>query len=140
LKVTRVAKFFIEILNQKILTEILAFYKAPDFYGFFQLGKHGSGKTLSELHIYHKSLLTRVYGHAGCKEYCKDFTVALKTFDVFDKKQMYDSVITAKENAYKNWIITEAKNSHFFVCKRTGFVHQEFRDFVKMTLTRVSSH
>ena len=28
----------------------------------------------------------------------------------------------------------------FFVCKRTVFVHQELRDFVKMTLTRVSSH
>jgi len=38
------------------------------------------------------------------------------------------------------WIITEAKNAYFFVCKRTGFVHQELRDFVKMTLTRVSSH
>jgi len=36
-------------------------------------------------------------------------------------------------------IITEAKNAHFFVCKRSGFVHQELRDFVKMTLTRVLS-
>jgi len=36
-------------------------------------------------------------------------------------------------------IITEAKSAHFFVCKRTGFVHEELRDFVKMTLTRVSS-
>jgi len=34
-------------------------------------------------------------------------------------------------------IITEAKSAHFFVCKRTGFVHQELRDFVNMTLTRV---
>jgi len=34
-------------------------------------------------------------------------------------------------------IITEAKNPHFFVCKRTGFVHQELSDFVKMTLSRV---
>jgi len=34
-------------------------------------------------------------------------------------------------------IIIEAKNAHFFVCKRTGFVYQELRDFVKMTLTRV---
>jgi len=39
---------------------------------------------------------------AGCKEYCKDFTVALKCFDVFNKKQMYDSVFTGKEIAYKN--------------------------------------
>ena len=37
-------------------------------------------------------------------------------------------------------VITEAKNPYFFVWKRTGFVHQELRDFVKMTLTRVSSH
>jgi len=36
-------------------------------------------------------------------------------------------------------IITEAKNPHFFVCKRTGFVLQELRDFVKTALTRVSS-
>ena len=34
-------------------------------------------------------------------------------------------------------MITEAKNAHVFVCKRTGFVYQEVRDFVKMTLTRV---
>jgi len=39
---------------------------------------------------------------AGCKEYCKDFTVALKFFDVFNKKQMYDDVFTGKEIAYKN--------------------------------------
>jgi len=37
-------------------------------------------------------------------------------------------------------IITEAKNAYFFVCKRTGFVHQELRDFVKMTLNWVASH
>jgi len=35
-------------------------------------------------------------------------------------------------------IITETKNAYFFVCKRTGFVHHELRDFVKMTLTRVT--
>jgi len=46
--------------------------------------------------------LTRVYGHAGCKEYCKDFTVAQKTFDVFNKKQMNDSGITGKENVSKD--------------------------------------
>jgi len=36
-------------------------------------------------------------------------------------------------------IITEAKNVYFFVCKRTGFFHQELRDFVKITLIRVES-
>jgi len=36
--------------------------------------------------------------------------------------------------------ITEAKNAHFFVCKRTGFTHQRLKEFVNMTLTRVSSH
>jgi len=31
------------------------------------------------------------------------FAVALKTFKVFNKKEMYDSVITGKENASKDW-------------------------------------
>jgi len=44
----------------------------------------------------------RVYDHAGFKEYCKDFTLALKIFDAFSKKQMYDSrLITGKEYASK---------------------------------------
>jgi len=54
---------------------------------------------LSELDIHYKSLLTRVYDHAGCKEYCKDFTVALKMLDVFNKKQMHVTVMMGKENA-----------------------------------------
>ena len=33
----------------------------------------------------------------------KDFTVALKMFNVFNEKQMYSSVITGKENACKNY-------------------------------------
>jgi len=37
-------------------------------------------------------------------------------------------------------IITEAKHALFFKRTRSGFVYQELRDFVKMTLTRVSSH
>ena len=37
-------------------------------------------------------------------------------------------------------IITEAKIALFFKCTRSGFVYQKLRDFVKMTLTRVSSH
>jgi len=37
-------------------------------------------------------------------------------------------------------IITEAKIAYFFVCKRTGFVHEELRYFVRMNLTRVSNH
>jgi len=40
---------------------------------------------------------------AGCKDCCKDFTVALKIFDVFNKKQMHDSAFTRQENASKNW-------------------------------------
>jgi len=68
---------------------------------FFSVGKAYSGKTLFELHIHCNSLLTRVYDHAGCKEYCKGFTVALKMVDVFNKKQMYH-VITGKENASKD--------------------------------------
>jgi len=73
------------------------------FFIFFSLkglalAKHS---TLSELHIHYKSLLMGVYDHKGSKEYCKDFTVALKIFDVFNKKQMYGSVFTGKEIAYK---------------------------------------
>jgi len=55
------------------------------------------------MHIHYKSLLTGVSNHAGCKEYCKYFTVALKFSDVFNKKQLYESVFTGKENASKNW-------------------------------------
>jgi len=36
-------------------------------------------------------------------------------------------------------IIPEAKNAHIFKCTRSGFVCQELRDFVKMTVTRVES-
>jgi len=65
--------------------------------GFFQPERLGSGKILSELRIHHKSLLMRVYDHAGCTEYCKAFTVALKVIDVINRKQMCDSVITGKQ-------------------------------------------
>jgi len=68
------------------------------FSGLFQSERLGSGKTLSELHIHCKSPLMRVYDHAWCKEYCKDFTVALKIFDEFNRNQMYDSVFTGNEN------------------------------------------
>jgi len=65
---------------------------------FFQSERLGSGKTLSELYIHCKFHLTRVcYHDAGCKEYCKDFSVALKMFSLVNMKQMYDSVITRKE-------------------------------------------
>jgi len=67
--------------------------KARQNLDVFQSEKLDSGKTLSELHIHCNSLLTRVYDHAGCKEYCRGFTVALKMFDVFNKKQMCDHVL-----------------------------------------------
>jgi len=70
--------------------------------GVFQAERLVSRKTLSELYIHYKFPLTRIYDHAGCKEYCEDFTVALKMIDVFNKKQMYDSAITGKENASKD--------------------------------------
>jgi len=41
--------------------------------------------------------MTIVHEHVGCKENCKNFTVALKMLDVFKMKQMYDSLITRKE-------------------------------------------
>jgi len=72
------------------------------FVTFFQSESLGSGKTLSELHIHYICLLTRVRDPAGCKEYCKDFSVALKVFNLIDKKQMCDSLITRKENASKD--------------------------------------
>jgi len=62
----------------------------------------GSGKTLSELHIHDKPFATRVYYHAGCTEYCKNFTAGLKMIYVIDKKQMHDSVITGKEYASRD--------------------------------------
>ena len=70
---------------------------------FFSRSGLGSSKTLPELHIHQKSLMMRVYDHAGYQEYCKDFTVALKMFDVFNKRQMYDNVIMGKENASRDW-------------------------------------
>ena len=48
------------------------------FLAYFQSHRLGSGKTLSELHIHYKYLVTRVYYHAGCAEYCQNFTVTLK--------------------------------------------------------------
>jgi len=66
------------------------------FLAYFQSDRLGSGITLSELHIHYKSLATRVYYHAGCTEYCKVFSVALKIIYVIDKKQMHHSVITGK--------------------------------------------
>jgi len=66
--------------------------KKPDkillFLAFFQSKRLSSGKTLSKPHIRYKSLLMRVYDHAGYKEYRKDFTVALKIIDVIYMKQM----------------------------------------------------
>ena len=45
----------------------------------------------------------------------------------------------AKQNISANLDHHWSKKCYFFVCKRSGFVHQELRDFVKMALTRVSS-
>jgi len=73
----------------------LAFFgnqKKPDkichFLAFFQSKRLSSGKTLSELHIHHKYLLTRVCDHTGYKEYCKEFAVALKIIDIIYKERM----------------------------------------------------
>jgi len=54
---------------------------------FFQSERLGYGKTWSEVHIHYNSLMTRVYDHAWCTEYFKDFTVVLKMFDAFNRKQ-----------------------------------------------------
>ena len=61
----------------EIRFESLAFFNHLAFQNlafslfFFQLERFGFGKTLSELDLNYKPLLMRVYGHAGCKEYCK---------------------------------------------------------------------
>jgi len=66
------------------------------FSWLFHSRKRLALEKLSELHINYKSLLKRAYNHAGCTKYRKDFTVAIKMINFFDKKQMYDSVITGK--------------------------------------------
>jgi len=97
-----------DFANLTFLNTPLAFFgnqKKPDtlwlFLDFFQSKRFGSGKTLSELHFHYESLLKGVYNHAGCTEYCKDFTVALKMINVIGKKKRYDIVISGKENAFK---------------------------------------
>jgi len=77
--------------------------KKPDKIWLFQPERRDSGKTLSEVHIHYKSLLTRVCDRAGCTEHCKDFTAALKMIDIINKRQMYESVITGKENTSNYW-------------------------------------
>jgi len=71
-----------------LLLEIKKARQNLAFLAFFQSKRLSSGKTLSELHTHYKSPLTRVYEHTGYKQYGKDFTVALKIFDVIYKKQM----------------------------------------------------
>ena len=65
-------------------------------FSFYQSENHGLGKTLSEVHIVYKSLLTGVYDYAGCKEHCIGFTVALKGSNVFTNKKIHDSVLGEK--------------------------------------------
>jgi len=103
--------FYSQILKFRQFLMHLAFFENQKyqskscffFFYIFQSERLGSGTTLSEVHIHYKSLLTGLYDHAGCKEYCKDFTLALQIFDVFNKKQMYDSVFPGKGNASKYW-------------------------------------
>jgi len=71
--------------------------------GFFQLEWLGFGKTLSELQIHYKSLLTRLYVQCRVHRILQIFTVATKIIDINDEKQMYDNVIPGKYNASKDW-------------------------------------
>ena len=66
----------------------ILFFKALTFFRIFLVERLDSDKALPELYIHYKSLLTRVYDHAKCKEYCKDFTVVLKVLDIFNKKKV----------------------------------------------------
>jgi len=58
---------------------------------------------------------------AGCTEYCKDFTVALKRIDAIDKKQMHDSVITGKNMLLKIGLVLYRFVTSFNVCFVCGF-------------------
>ena len=69
----------------------------------FSVGNAWLWQNIVELHIHYKPLLTTVCQHAGYKEYCNDFTVALTIFNVFYKTQMCDSVLTGRENACNDW-------------------------------------
>jgi len=66
------------------LTQVLKFWI------FLMHLRLDSDKALSELHIHcnHTSVMKRVHDHAGCKEYCNDFTFALKMLDVLTGKEM----------------------------------------------------
>jgi len=77
---------------------LLKIKKKPDkiWLLFSQKGLGLAKNSLSYIHYSLQILLARVYDHAGFKEYCKDFAVAIKMLDVFNKKQMHDSVITGK--------------------------------------------
>ena len=109
---------FIEHLCLSLETKKLE--KSGFFFAYYLSDRLASGKTLSELYIHYKSFATKVYYHAGCTEYCKNFTVALKMIDVIDKKQMHDSAIMGKEYPSKNWtcVISMFLTSFivYFVC------------------------
>jgi len=55
----------------------------------------------------HQGVNVRLWPATNCRhqkfelKYWTDFIVALKMINVINKKQMYDSVITGKENASK---------------------------------------
>ena len=77
----------------------------------------------------------RVYDHAACTEYCKDFTIALKMIDVIDKKQMYNSVITQKEYACKDW---NCIISVFLMSFNVHFVFNGYACFMCISLKTAS--
>jgi len=73
------------------------------FSGFFTVGK-----TWLWQNIVWAAYLLQIASDESlwpCKmqRICNDFTVALKMLDEFNRKQMYDSIITGKENASKEW-------------------------------------
>jgi len=95
--------------------EILAVFNALGFFwkwkkaryhltfsDFFQLERLGSGKTLSKLHIHYKFLLTSLWP-CRVQRILQRFFCCPKMFNLINKKQMYDSVISRKESASKEW-------------------------------------
>jgi len=73
------------------------------FLWLILVGRFGSGKTLSELHIHYKSPWDESLLPCTVHRILQKFYGCPKMIDVIDKKQMHDSVATGKEYASEDW-------------------------------------
>ena len=76
------------------------------FLAFFQSERLGYGKKISELHLHFKSLLKMSLWSCRVHSILQRLYCCPEMIDAIDKKQMYVSVITGKENTSKNWNCT----------------------------------